>query len=59
MPRAGIVASTTKVMSHPVMKANTNPAMRVAIVMISVDIFSPMAPWKAKVSVANFEESSV
>lgn len=59
MPNAGIVASTTKVISHPVMKANTKPATKVAMVIIRVEIFSPIAPWKANVSVANFEDSSV
>ena len=52
-----MVARTTKVMSHPVIKAKTKPAISVAIVIIKVDIFSPIAPWKAKVSVANFEDS--
>lgn len=52
---AGIVAKITKVMSQPVTNANTNPAMSVPIVMMRVDIFSPMAPWNAKVSLANLD----
>lgn len=41
------------------MNAKIRPATRVAIVIIIVDIFSPIAPWNANVSVANFEASSV
>ncbi len=44
MPRAGIVARTTSVISHPVMKAKINPAIKVAMVIISVEIFYPIAP---------------
>lgn len=44
MPKAGIVARTTRVISQPVMNAKINPAIRVAIVIIIVDIFYPKAP---------------
>ncbi len=54
-----MVASTTRVINQPVIKAKMKPAINVEIVMMMVDIFSPMAPWKANVSVANFDESSV
>lgn len=57
MARAGNVARTTNVISHPVTKAKTNPAMSIAKVITNIDIFSPSAFWKEKVSAANFEES--
>lgn len=57
MPSAGMVAKTTNVIIHPMIKANANPEMKLVIVKITVDVFSPMAPWKENVSVANLEES--
>lgn len=35
-----------------------NPAINIEMVMMSVDTFSPMAPWKAKQSVANLVANS-
>ena len=43
MPNAGNTAKTTNVMSQPVTKAKTNPAMSIAAVIISIDIFYPIA----------------
>ena len=57
-PIAGSEARVTKVISQPLMKAIVKPAMNIAIVMMSVETFSPMASWKAKESVANLVESS-
>lgn len=39
------------------MKAMTNPAMNIAMVIINVDTFYPIAYWKANESVANLVES--
>lgn len=41
------------------MKAKIKPAITVENVITIVEIFYPIAPWKANVSVANFEASSV
>ena len=57
-PKAGIEQATTKVISHPLMKAITNPAMNMATVIIIVETFSPRAPWKANESVANLDDNS-
>lgn len=57
MAKAGRVARMTNVISHPVTNAKTNPAISVPMVIIKVDIFSPIAPWNAKVSFANLEAS--
>ena len=51
-------ASMTRVISHPFMNAIINPAMNIAIVIIRVDTFYPIAYWKANESVANLVESS-
>jgi hypothetical protein len=47
-----------RVINHPLMNAIINPAMNIAIVIIRVDTFYPIAYWKANESVANFVESS-
>lgn len=57
MAMAGMAASTTKVISQPVIKANINPAIIIESVIIIIDIFSPMAFWKAKVSAENLDAS--
>jgi len=49
----GNPAIQTKVMSHPFEKAIANPAANIARAIIIVDIFYPIAPWKANESVAN------
>ena len=43
----------TNVMIHPLLKAMLKPAINIAIVIIKVDTFYPIAPWKANESVAN------
>ena len=48
---------TTKAKSHPIIKAKINPATILATVITRDDTFSPMAPWKAKVSVANLDDN--
>jgi hypothetical protein len=55
----GIAAKTTKAINHPLIKAKMKPDTNIAAVMMSMEIFSPIAFWKAKVSVANFDESYV
>lgn len=37
-------AKTTRVISQPVTKAKTKPAIKVPILIIKVEIFSPIAP---------------
>lgn len=59
MAIAGRAASTTKVMSQPVMNANTNPEVNVATGIIKVPIFYPTPYWKEIVSAANFDANSV
>ena len=46
-------------MSQPVTNANIKPAIIVEKVIIMVETFYPIAPWNAKVSVANFDASYV
>lgn len=48
----------TSVITHPLMKAMMKPATNIEIVMMRVDTFYPMAPWKAKQSVANLVANS-
>lgn len=56
MAKAGKVANKTKVNVHPIIKAKIRPAIKLAATMKIVEIFSPIAPWKANVSVENLEE---
>lgn len=48
----------TRVSSQPVEKAMAKPAMNMPKVIMIVDIFYPMAPEKAKLSVVNLEANS-
>jgi hypothetical protein len=53
---AGNVANNTKVIVQPVMNAKIKPETNVVVTITIVEIFSPIAPWKAKVSTENLEE---
>lgn len=50
----GRAAVHIKANSQPVIYAIANPAINIVIVIINVGTFSPIAPYKAKVSVATF-----
>lgn len=56
-PIAGIEASITKLINHPIEKAIAKPAINIPSVISTDEFFSPRAPRYAKQSVAKLEES--
>ena len=56
--KRGIKANKDRANSHPLTKAIIIPDMQTETVYRKTDIFSPMAPWNASVSKANFDDNS-